>query len=111
MSPTSAAGGASALYGAGLIITSEARAASRSSATVMVLGLLGRLRGGGCSEVRVVELGLAALVEGADALDAVGVDRGAPVRVHHDRDGLLDRLSFSQVHRTLDGLHGSRGVA
>src|SRR3954468_1483224 len=109
MSPSRAAGGASALYGAGLIITSEARATSRSSATVMGRSPSGRRCGTG-SEVGVAEGGFTVVVEGADAFDAVGVDRGAQVRVHHDRDRLLDRLALAQVHRALHGLYGGRGV-
>src|SRR3954452_21310909 len=109
MSPSRAAGGASALYGAGLIITSEARAASRSSAMVMLSqppwdGVIG-------SEVGVVEHGFAALVEGSDPLDAVGMDRGAPVGVHHDGDRLLDGLPLSELDRALDRLDGCGGVA
>src|SRR3954470_9830421 len=94
-------------------MTSEARATSRSSATVMLYSLLGGgvTRSVAWSEVRVVEGWLAAVVEGADALDAVRVDGGAPVRVHHDRDRLLDRLAFTQLHRALHRLDRGRGVA
>src|SRR3954447_18675597 len=109
MSPTRAAGGASALYGAGLIITNAARVVSRSSVTVM-----GEPPGrwtDRTSEVGVLEGGIAAVVEGTDPLDAVGVDRRTPVRVHHDRDRLLDRLARAEVDRALDSLDGRRRVA
>ncbi len=71
----------------------------------------GWTRVGDGSIVGVLKGWFTAFVEGADPLDAVRVNGGAPVRVHHDRDRLLDRLSLAQVHRALDGLNGGRGVA
>jgi hypothetical protein len=64
---------------------------------------LSQLRFG--SAVGIVEVGRAALIEGADALGAIGVDSRAPVRLHHDRDGLLDRLALAYPDRLLDGLY------
>src|SRR3954464_6094295 len=104
MSPTSASGGASALYGAGLIICSAARARASSSATAMAGPPV-------ASVVGVSEGRLATVVERADALDAVGVDGRPPVHVHHGRDRLLGRLAFAEVHRPLDGLDRGGGVA
>src|SRR3954447_22094420 len=105
MSPSSAAGGASALYGIPWIMITPERDCSRSSVTAMVLP---PARG---SIVGVLEVGVAALVEGADFLDPVGVDGGAPVRLHHDRDRLFDRLSLAHAHRALNGLHSRGRVA
>src|SRR3954453_15398644 len=105
MSPSSAAGGASALYGIAWIMITPARDCSRSSATAMVLP---PARG---SVVGVLEVGVAAVVEGTDSLHAVRVDGGAPVRLHHDRDRLLDRLSVAHAHRALYRLDGGRRVA
>src|SRR4051794_30638558 len=109
MLPTSACGGASALYGAGLIIASAARADCRWSATVMRSAFLsvGRARHA-ASEVGVVEVRVAAVVEGSDSFDPVGVDGRAPVGVHHDRDRLFNRLPFAQVDGALDRLHRRR---
>src|SRR3954453_17842099 len=105
MSPSSAAGGASALDGIPGIMITPARDCSRSSATAMVLP---PARG---SVVGVLELGVAAVVEGPHPLDAVRVDGGAPVRLHHDRDRLLDRLSLAHAHRALDRLDSGWRVA
>ena len=58
--------------------------------------------------VGILEVGLAAFVEGADALDSIGMDGRAPVRLHHDRDGLLDRLALAHPDRLLDGLYRGR---
>jgi hypothetical protein len=33
------------------------------------------------------------------------MDGGAPVCLHHDRDGLLDRLALAHPDRLLDGLY------
>src|SRR4051795_3376616 len=95
MSPSSAAGGASALYGIPWIMITSARDCASSSAMAMVLP---PARG---SVVGVLEVGVAAVVEGTDSLDAVRVDCGAPVRLHHDRDRLLDRLSLAHAHCAL----------
>ena len=57
------------------------------------------------SVVGIGEGGLAIFVERADALDSVGMDGGAPVCLHHDRDGLLDRLALAHPDRLLDGLY------
>src|SRR3954447_16040082 len=92
MSVSSASGGASALNGSAWTIVR----AARESVT---------------SEVSIGELRVAVVVERADALGAVGVHGRAPVGIHHDRDGLLDRLAFAQAHGALDGLHGGGGVA
>src|SRR3982750_772103 len=105
MSLSSAAGGASALYGIPWIMITAARDCARSSAMAMVLP---PARG---SVVGVLEVGVAAVVKGTDSLDAVRVDGGAPVRLHHDRDRLLDRLSLAQAHRALDRLDGGWRVA
>src|SRR3982751_3618616 len=105
MSPPSAAGGASALYGIPWIMITPARDCSSSSVTAMVLPPGRRL------VVGVLEGGVAAVVEGTDSLDAVRVDGGAPVRLHHDRDRLLDRLSLAHAHRALDRLDGRWRVA
>src|SRR3954454_4168832 len=113
MSPTSASGGASALYGAGLIICSAARARASSSVTAMAGPPDRRVVHAGrrASVVGVLEGRLAVLVEGADALDAVRMDGRPPVHVHHGRDRLLDRLSLAELDRPLDGLHRRRRVA
>src|SRR6266545_4080451 len=109
MSPASACGGASALNGAGWIMFSAARARSRSSITAMS-------RPPRCSEidsrrrpsvVGIPEGRLAVVVECADALDAVGMNGRAPVGLHHDRDGLFDRLSLAHADRPLDRLDRS----
>ncbi len=55
--------------------------------------------------VGILEVGLAVLVEGADALDSIGMDGRAPVGFHHDRDGLLDRFALAHPDRLLDGLY------
>ena len=60
------------------------------------------------SAVGILEVGLAAFVEGADALDSIGMDGRAPVRLHHDRDGLLDRFALAHPDRLLDGLYRGR---
>ena len=65
---SSASGGASALKGRPWIIVSAARSRSRSFAKATV-GLLEVL------VVGVLEAGVAVLVEGADALDPVRMDR------------------------------------
>ena len=57
------------------------------------------------SVVGVLEVGIAVVVECADAFDAVGVHSRAPVGLHHDRDGLLDRLPLAHVHSALDRLY------
>src|SRR3954471_19657209 len=110
-SPVRASGGASALNGAWLIILSCDLVFTRSSVSVM-LGTfaLGRWwsRCVVASVVAVLEGGVAALIEGADALDAVRVDRRAPVGLHHDRDRLLDGLSLAELHGALDRLYGGR---
>jgi hypothetical protein len=62
----------------------------------------------GASVVGILEVGLAVFVERADALDSVGMDGGAPVRLHHDRDGLLDWLALAHPDRLLDCLDRSR---
>src|SRR3954447_9420052 len=106
MSATSAVVGASALNGEALIIVSAARDCSRPSATAMSqppdrsVG-----SAGGASVVGVLEVRVTAFVEGADSFDAVGMDRRTPVRLHHDRDRLLDRLPFAHPHGPLDCLH------
>ena len=56
----------------------------------------------GASVVGILEVGLAVFVERADALDSVGMDGRAPVRLHHDRDGLLDRFALAHSDRLLD---------
>jgi hypothetical protein len=61
-----------------------------------------------CLAVGILEVGLAVLVEGADALDSIGMDGRAPVRFHHDRDGLLDRFALAHPDRLLDGLYRGR---
>jgi hypothetical protein len=60
---------------------------------------------GAASVVGIGEGGLAIFVERADALGAIGMDGGAPVCLHHDRDGLLDRLALTHPDRLLDGLY------
>src|SRR5436189_5577693 len=105
MSPSSAAGGASALYGIPWIMITPARDCSRSSATAMMLP---PARG---SVVGVLEVGVAAVVEGTDSIDAVRVDGGAQVRLHHDRDRLIDRLSLAHAQRPLDRLDSGWRVA
>src|SRR5688572_7312551 len=107
MSSTSAPGGASALYGAGLIILSAARSRSRSC----VVAMFGLLADDGGSEIGILEDRVATLVEGADPLAAVGMDGGAPVGRHHDRDRLLDRLSLAHADGALDRLDRGRRVA
>ena len=62
----------------------------------------------GISVVRGLKGGLAVFVERADAFDAVGMDGRAPVRLHHDRDGLLDRLALAHPDRLLDCLYRGR---
>src|SRR5438034_7664693 len=61
------------------------------------------------SVVGILEGRLAAFVEGADALDAVGMDGRPPMHVHHDRDRLLGRLPFAELDRPLDGLYRRGG--
>ena len=60
---------------------------------------------GTASVVGIGEGGLAIFVERADAFGAIGMDGGAPVCLHHDRDGLLDRLALAHPDRLLDGLY------
>ena len=60
---------------------------------------------GAASVVGIGEGGLAVFVERADAFGAIGMDGGAPVCLHHDRDGLLDRLALAHPDRLLDGLY------
>ena len=60
------------------------------------------------SVVGVLEVGLAAFVERADAFDSIGMDGRTPVRLHHDRDRLLDRLALAHPDRLLDRLYRSR---
>jgi hypothetical protein len=60
---------------------------------------------GAASVVGIGEGGLAVFVERADAFDAIGMDGRAPVCLHHDRDGLLDRLALTHPDRLLDGLY------
>src|SRR5829696_6631027 len=67
--------------------------------------------GGAGSVVRVAEDRITVVVERPDSLDAVGVDRGAPVGLHHDADRLLDRLTLSRPDGVLHGLDRRRGVA
>src|SRR5215211_2496537 len=97
MSPIRASGGASALKGSPWIIVSAARAFSRSSAKVMLpaSSWIAAVRPGCASVVGILEGGLPVVVEGADAFDPVRMHRRAPVRLHHDRDGLLDRLALA----------------
>jgi Na+/melibiose symporter-like transporter len=54
---------------------------------------------------------LSTVVECADALNAIGMDRRAPVGFHHDRDRLLDRLPLAQVNSAFHGLDSRRRVA
>src|SRR5690349_4343500 len=108
MSAAKASGGASALNGSWWIIVRAARCCVLSSAVIVIAGLL-RWRGsfvGGraedhASEVGVLEVWVAVLVERTDPLDPVRVHGRAPVGVHHDRDGLLERLSLAQLDRAL----------
>ena len=58
--------------------------------------------------VGILEGGVSVLVERADALDPVGVDRRAPVGFHHDRDRLLGRLPLAKPDSAFHGLHGGR---
>src|SRR4051812_36521588 len=104
MSASSASGGASALNGRPWIIVSAARSRSRSSAMATV-GLLRFL------VVGVLEGRVAVLVEGADAFDPVGMDCRAPVGLHHDRNGLLGRLTLAQPDGPFHRLHRGRRVA
>src|SRR5215216_5582693 len=97
MSPLRASGGASALKGSWAIITSADRACSRSSATAMA-------QSPRVSVIGVLEGRLAVLVEGADPLDAIGMHGRAPVRLHHDRDRLFDRLPLAHAYGPLDRL-------
>src|SRR5690349_16745142 len=87
-----------------------ARLRATDSVTVMASAprVSGGIRG---SVVGVQELGLTVFVERADALDPVGVYGRAPVRLHHDRYGLLDRLALAQADGPLDRLHRRRGIA
>ena len=62
----------------------------------------------GASVVGILEVGLAVFVERADAFDSVGMDGGAPVRLHHDRDSLLNRLALTHPDRLLDSLYRGR---
>src|SRR5215203_4777038 len=81
----------------------------------LLLPCLGLLAWGGrfwaASVVGVLEGWLAVVVEGADALNAVWVDGRAPVRLHHDRDRLLDRLPLAHPHGPLHRLDCCRRVA
>src|SRR3954465_11306402 len=106
MSPWSPSGGASALNGSAWIMVSAARACWSSSATAIVLQ-----PPRSHSEVRILEGRIAPVVEGADALRPVGMHRRPPVRVHHDRDRLLDRLALAEPHGALRRLDGGGGVA
>src|SRR5689334_21470591 len=63
------------------------------------------------SVVGVQEMGVAVLAERADALDPVRVYGRAPMRLHHDRYGLLDRLALAHADGPFDRLHRRRGVA
>src|SRR4051795_3295501 len=108
MSSTSAAGGASALNGIPWIIVSPTRDCSSSSATAMSHPPVSRWC---ASVVGVLKVGVTAVVEGADPLDAVGVDGRAPVGLHHDCDRLFDRLSLTHPRGALHGLHRGRRVA
>ena len=60
---------------------------------------------GAASVVGIGEGGLTIIVERADAFGAIGMDGRAPVCLHHDRDGLLDRLALAHPDRLLDGLY------
>src|SRR4051794_16902548 len=113
MSPWSASGGASALNGSPWIIVSAARARWRSSATAMSFSLLLSVWAAsrGSSEIGILERRIASVVERADSLHPVGMDGRPPVRVHHDRDGLLDRLTLSEPHGALRCLDGGGRVA
>src|SRR5215216_6941563 len=113
MSPVRASGGASALKGSPWIIVSAARACCRSSAKVMLpaSSWIAAVRPGCASVVGILEGGLPVVVEGADAFDPVWVHGRAPVGLHHDRDGLLDRLPLTHPDGPLDRLHGCGGVA
>src|SRR5215216_2919954 len=99
MSPFRASGGASALKGSPWIIVSAARACPRSSAKVMLpaSSWMAAVRPDHASVVGILKAGLPVVVEGADAFDPVWMDGRAPVRLHHDRDGLLDRLPLAQA--------------
>ena len=66
---------------------------------------------GSASVVGIGEGGLAVFVERSDALGAIGMDGRAPVCLHHDRDGLLDRLALAHPDRLLDGLYRGGRVA
>src|SRR5215218_10881937 len=113
MSPVRASGGASALKGSPWIIVSAARACARSSAKVMfpASSWLAAVRPGCASVVGILEGGLPVGVEGADTFDPVWMDSRAPVGLHHDRDGLLDRLPLAHLDGSPDCLHGCGGVA
>src|SRR4051794_27044093 len=107
MSPVRASGAASALNGSPWIIVSAARDCARSSVTLMVSSSGGTaVRPGSLtSVVGILERRNAVVVEGADAFDPVRVHRRAPVRLHHDRDGLFDRLALAEANGALDRLH------
>ena len=60
---------------------------------------------GAASVVGIGEGGLAIFVERADAFGAIRMHGGAPVCLHHDRDGLLGRLALAHPDRLLDGLY------
>src|SRR3954447_722516 len=104
MSASSASGGASALKGRPWIIVSAARSRCRSSAMATV-GLLGLL------VVGVLEGWVAVFVKGTDAFHPVGMDCRAPVGFHHDRDGLLGRLTLAQPDGPFHRLNRGRRVA
>src|SRR5215216_176183 len=98
MSPLRASGGASALKGSWAIITSADRACSRSSATAIAQPPC-------TSVIGVLEGRLPVLVEGADPLDAIRMHSRAPVRFHHDRDRLFDRLPLAHANGPFDRLY------
>ncbi len=84
------------------------RACVRSSGNVISLSFSGLCRCAPPAQASVVgigEGGIAIFVERANAFDAIGMDGRAPVFLHHDRDGLLDRLALAHPDRLLDGLH------
>ena len=91
-----------------LVCSSLCRPAMPAGAGRLASPIDGSSNRGRASVVGVLEDRLAALVEGADAVDAVGMHGRAPVGLHHDRDRLLDRLPVAHVDGPLDGLHRCR---
>ena len=85
--------------GAGLIISKRGARSVRARLSLPCLSLLVVAVAVPASVVGVLEGRVAVVVEGADALDAVGMHGRAPVRLHHDRDRLLDRLPLAQSAR------------